>query len=332
MLRYLAVRVLTMLSTLAVISVLVFTIIQLPPGDYLTSYIAELRAEGETNTDEKVAFLREMYGLDRSLPEQYLTWVSDFARGDFGYSFEYQRPVSEVVGDRLFLTMVLNFATVFFIYLVAFPVGLYVAARQHSTADHGLTLLGYLGLATPNFLLALILLYVSNAVFGVSIGGLMDPAYMDEGWSAAKIVSLMAHLIVPVVVIGMSGTAAMIQRLRANLLDELRKPYVVAARARGLPEGRVMRKYALRSALNPFVSDIGDLLPQVVSGSVIISVIMSLPTTGPMLLSSLRSQDMYLAGSFLMFLAILTVAGMLVSDIVLAFVDPRVRLAGARRR
>ena len=332
MLRYLAVRFLTMLSTLAVISVLVFTIIQLPPGDYLTSYIEELQAEGETNVEEKVAFLREMYGLDRSLPAQYVDWVTGFATGDFGYSFEYQRPVSEVVGDRLFFTLLLNFATVFFIYLVAFPVGLYVAARQHSAADHSLTLLGYLGLATPNFLLALILLYLSNAVFGVSIGGLMDPAYIGEGWSLAKATSLLAHLIVPVVVIGLSGTAAMIQRLRANLLDELRKPYVVAARARGLPEGRIIRKYALRSALNPFVSDIGDLLPQVVSGSVIISVIMSLPTTGPMLLSSLRSQDMYLAGSFLMFLAILTVVGMLVSDIILAFVDPRVRLAGARRR
>jgi peptide/nickel transport system permease protein len=330
MLRYLAFRVGTMISTLLVTSVLIFTIIQLPPGDYLTNYIGELRAEGDAQAEEKVAFLREQYGLDQPLPIQYLRWISGFVRGDFGYSFEYAAPVSEVMGDRFFLTLVLNFATVLFVYLVSFPLGLYVARRKGTLTDRSLTLTGYLGLATPNFLLALILLYLANALFGISIGGLMDPAYVDEDWSVAKVGSMLAHLVVPVVVIGMSGTAAMIQRLRANLLDELRRPYVVAATARGLPGGFVLRKYALRSALNPFVSDIGDILPQIVSGSVIISVIMSLPTTGPMLLSSLRSQDMYLAGSFLMFLAILTVAGMLVSDIILALVDPRVRLTARR--
>ncbi|WP_062012850.1 ABC transporter permease [Aureimonas sp. AU4] len=330
MLRYLLFRLVTMVSTLAVASVLIFTIIQLPPGDYLTNYIGELRAEGETQAYEKVAFLREQYGLDQPLPVQYLRWITGFVRGDFGYSFEYAAPVSQVIGDRVFLTLVLNFATVLFVYLVAFPLGLFIARRKHSFADRSLTLAGYLGLATPNFLLALVLLYLANWLFGVSIGGLMDPAYAEADWSAAKIGSVLAHLVVPVVVIGLSGTAAMIQRLRANLLDELRRPYVVAATARGLSDGFVLRKYALRSALNPFVSDIGDLLPQIVSGSVIISVIMSLPTTGPMLLSSLRSQDMYLAGSFLMFLAILTVAGMLVSDIALALIDPRVRLTGQR--
>lgn len=330
MLRYLLFRLGTMVSTLLVASVLIFAIIQLPPGDYLTNYIGELRAEGETQAEEKVAFLREQYGLDQPLPVQYLHWITGFARGDFGYSFEYAAPVSEVIGDRVFLTLVLNFATVLFVYLIAFPLGLFIARRKHSMADRSLTLAGYLGLATPNFLLALVLLYLANWLFGISIGGLMDPAYVDADWSAAKVVSVLAHLVVPVVVIGMSGTAAMIQRLRANLLDELRRPYVVAATARGLSDGFVLRKYALRSALNPFVSDIGDLLPQIVSGSVIISVIMSLPTTGPMLLSSLRSQDMYLAGSFLMFLAILTVVGMLVSDLALALIDPRVRLTGQR--
>jgi peptide/nickel transport system permease protein len=330
--RFLGWRLVTMAATLLVISLLVFVIIQLPPGDYLSSYIAELRAEGETNFEEKVAFLRELYGLDQPLPIQYLQWVGGFFRGDFGYSFEYGLPVADVVGDRLFLTLLLNFATVLFIYLVSFPVGLYVAARQYGAVDYGLTFLSYLGLAIPNFLLALILLYGANVLFGVSVGGLMDPAYAGEAWSAEKVASLLAHLVVPVVVIGMSSTAAMIQRVRANLLDELGRPYVVAARARGVPERRILLKYALRSALNPFVSDIGDLLPSIVSGSVIVSVVMSLPTTGPMLLSSLRSQDMYLAGSFLMFLAILTVIGMLVSDLLLALVDPRVRLSGGRRR
>ncbi|MBB3950299.1 ABC transporter permease [Aureimonas jatrophae] len=330
MLRYLLFRLGTMVSTLLVASVLIFAIIQLPPGDYLTNYIGELRAEGETQAEEKVAFLREQYGLDQPLPVQYLHWISGFVQGDFGYSFEYAAPVSDVIGDRVFLTLVLNFATVLFVYLVAFPLGLFVARRKHSAADRSLTLAGYLGLATPNFLLALVLLYLSNWLFGISIGGLMDPTYAEADWSAAKVGSVLAHLVVPVVVIGLSGTAAMIQRLRANLLDELRRPYVVAATARGLSDGFVLRKYALRSALNPFVSDIGDLLPQIVSGSVIISVIMSLPTTGPMLLSSLRSQDMYLAGSFLMFLAILTVVGMLVSDLALALIDPRVRLTGQR--
>ena len=331
MLGYLSNRVLTMLGTLVVISILVFIIIQLPPGDYLTTYIAELRAAGESVTDDRITFLREQYGLDKSLPLQYFEWVTGLFRGDLGYSFEYNMPVSEVVGDRLFLTLLLNFVTVLFIYAVSFPVGVYIATHQYSVADHSLSFLGYIGLATPNFLLALILLYASNTMFGISVGGLMDPVYTNAPWSGAKIGSLLGHLVVPVLVIGTAGTAGMIRRLRANLLDELQKPYVVTARAKGLSEGRILRKYPLRAVLNPFVSDIGTLLPQVVSGSVIVSVVMSLPTTGPMLLSSLRSQDMYLAGSFLMFLAVLTVVGMLLSDILLAMIDPRVRLTGKRK-
>lgn len=331
MLGYLANRFLTMLATLAVISVLVFVVIQLPPGDYLTTYIAELRAQGESVSGEKVIQLREQYGLDKPLPLQYLTWVGGLLHGDLGYSFEYAKPVKDVVGDRLFLTLVLNFLTVIFIYAVSFPIGVYIATHQYSVADHSLSFLGYIGLATPNFLLALILLYLSNTVFGVSVGGLMDPVYANAEWSPAKVGSLLTHLVVPVLVIGTAGTAGMIRRLRANLLDELQKPYVTTARAKGLAEGKILRKYPLRAVLNPFVSDIGTLLPQVVSGSVIVSAVMSLPTTGPMLLSSLRSQDMYLAGSFLMFLAVLTVVGMLVSDVLLAFIDPRVRLTGKRR-
>lgn len=326
MLRYLLRRIAIMIVTLFVISIAVFVIIKAPPGDYLTTYIEELRAQGENVDEKKIQFLRSRYGLDRPQYEQYLTWIWGFVRGDFGWSFEYDQPVSQVVGDRLFLTLVLKFATVFFIYLVAFPIGFYSATHQYSWGDHGLTFLGFLGIAIPNFLLALILLYLANVWFGTSIGGLMDPKYIDAPWSWEKALSVLEHLWVPVLVIGLSGTAGMIRRLRANLLDELQKQYVITARAKGLPENTLLRRYPLRMALNPFIADVGSLLPQLVSGAVIVSVVMSLPTTGPMLLSALQSQDMYLAGSFLMFLAALTVLGMFISDLALAMLDPRIRL------
>ncbi|MDG4601894.1 MAG: ABC transporter permease [Defluviicoccus sp.] len=326
MLRYLGRRLVTMMATLLAISALIFFIIQLPPGDYLSNYIAELQSQGEAVTGEKVEFLKKQYGLDRPLVEQYVVWVTSLLQGDLGYSFEHNLPVSKVVGDRLILSVVLNFATVIFIYAVAFPIGIYSATRQYSWGDYGLTLLGLLGLATPNFLLALILLYFANVAFGTSIGSLMDPQYINQPWSVAKALSVLEHLWVPVVVIGTSGTAGMIRRLRANLLDELQKQYVVTARAKGLPPGRLLRKYPLRMALNPFIADLGSLLPQIVSGSVIVSAVMSLETTGPMLLKALQSQDMYLAGSFLMFLAALTVVGMFLSDVLLALLDPRIRL------
>jgi peptide/nickel transport system permease protein len=332
MLAFLIRRIITMIWTLVGISVLVFIIIQLPPGDYLSTYIAEIQAMGERIGDEKIQFLREQYGLDKPMWQQYLVWVTGLLHGDLGYSFEYNQPVADVIGDRLFLTLVLNFFTVLFIYVVSFPIGVYSATHQYSAADHTLSFLGFLGLATPNFLLALILLYLANVWFGTSIGGLMDPEYVDKPWSLGKALSVLEHLWIPVIVIGTSGTAGMIRRLRANLLDELQKQYVTTARAKGVNEGRLLIRYPLRMALNPFISDIGSLLPQIVSGSVIVSAVMSLPTTGPMLLSSLKSQDMYLAGSFLMFLAVLTVVGMLISDILLAVLDPRIRLAGGAAR
>ncbi len=332
MLRYLSRRLVTMMATLLAISALIFFIIQLPPGDYLSNYIAELQSQGEAVTGEKVEFLKKQYGLDRPLVEQYAVWVTSLLQGDLGYSFEHNLPVSKVVGDRLILSVVLNFATVIFIYAVAFPIGIYSATRQYSWGDYGLTLLGLLGLATPNFLLALILLYFANVAFGTSIGSLMDPQYINQPWSVAKALSVLEHLWVPVVVIGTSGTAGMIRRLRANLLDELQKQYVVTARAKGLPPGRLLRKYPLRMALNPFIADLGSLLPQIVSGSVIVSAVMSLETTGPMLLKALQSQDMYLAGSFLMFLAALTVVGMFLSDVLLALLDPRIRLGEGNGR
>lgn len=328
MLTFLARRLLIMILTLLVISVLVFVIIQLPPGDYLSTLIAELQSQGEQVAEEKIDFLRQQYGLDRPLVEQYAVWLFGLLRGDLGYSFEYNKPVSEVIGDRLLLTVILNFATVLFVYLVSFPIGVYSATHQYSWGDHGLTFLGLLGLATPNFLLALILMYLANVMFGTSIGTMMDDHLINEPWSLAKAWSVLEHLWVPVLVIGTSSTAGMIRRLRANLLDELHKQYVVTGRAKGLPPGRLLLKYPLRMALNPFVADIGNLLPHIVSGSVIVSAVMSLQTTGPMLLAALQSQDMYLAGSFLMFLAVLTVVGMFLSDVLLAMLDPRIRLTG----
>jgi peptide/nickel transport system permease protein len=341
MLTYLARRTLLMIPTLLIISLLIFLIIKLPPGDYLTNQIAELRAQGETNAMERAEFLRSQYALDRSIFEQYGIWMgfipgpngfSGLLQGDWGWSFEYNRPVGELIGDRLLMTAVINFFTILFIYIVAFPIGIYSATRQYSWGDYGFTLFGYIGLATPNFLLALVMLYYANVWFGVSIGGLVDPELIDAPWSWEKIQSLIIHMIVPVVVIGTSGTASMIRRLRANLLDELQKQYVTTARAKGLPPLRLLIKYPIRMALNPFIADIGNLLPSVVSGSVIVSVVMSLPTAGPMLLGALQSLDQYLAGSFLMFLALLTVVGMLISDILLALLDPRIRLTGGQAK
>ncbi len=328
MLGYILRRLLSMIPTLLVISILVFIIIQLPPGDYLESYIAELQSQGESVDEQKIAFLRQEYGLDRPMYQQYLVWVSGMFQGDFGYSFEYNLPVTEVVGDRLFLTILISVVIIIFTWVLVFPIGIYSATHQYSWGDYGLSLLGFLGLATPNFLLALVMLYFANVYFGTSIGGLMAPEYIDAAWSMDKFISVLEHLWIPVVVIGTSGTAGMIRRLRANLLDELQKQYVTTGRAKGLPPGKLLIKYPLRISLNFFIADIGNLLPTVISGAEIVAVVMSLPTTGPILLSALQSQDMYLAGSFLMFLAVLTVIGVLVSDIALAILDPRIRLQG----
>ncbi len=328
MLAYTARRIMIMVPTLLAISVIIFIIIQLPPGDYLETYITELQSQGEAVDPAKIEALRRQYGLDRPMHEQYLVWVLGLLQGDMGYSFEYQLPVNEVVGDRLWLSFLVAFSTILFTYAVSFPIGIYSAVRQYSIGDYAFSLLGFLGLATPNFLLALVLLYLANVYFGTSIGGLMDDEFIDQPWSWAKFLSVLEHLWVPVVVIGTSGTAGMIRRLRANLLDELQRQYVVTGRAKGLPPGRLLLKYPLRMALNPFIADIGNLLPQVVSGAAIVSIVLNLPTTGPMLIEALRSQDMYLAGSFLIFLALLTVIGVFLSDLLLAVLDPRIRLEG----
>ena len=341
MLKYTLKRILIMVPTLFVISVLTFTIIKLPPGDFLSNRIAQLQSEGDRSALERAEFLRKQYGLDRPVAVQYATWVgiwpgergfSGLLQGDWGWSFEYNLPVKEVIGDRLLLTFMLNFSTILFTWIVAFPIGVYSATRQYSWGDYGLTLIGYVGLATPSFLLALVLMYFANVQFGLSIGGIMDPQYLGQPWSWDKFGSVLKHLWIPVIVIGTAGTAGMIRRLRANLLDELQKQYVVTARAKGVPRMRLLAKYPLRMALNPFVADIGNLLPSVVSGSAIVAVVLSLQTAGPMLLDALQSQDQYLAGSFLMFLSLLTVLGMFISDLLLAALDPRIRLAGGRAR
>jgi peptide/nickel transport system permease protein len=337
MLRYTLRRVLIMMPTLLVISFITFAIIKLPPGDFLSNQIAELQSEGDKAALEKVDFLRKQYGLDKPFIEQYAVWVglwpaergfSGLLQGDLGWSFEHDLPVKDVVGDRLLLSFILNFSVILFTWAVAFPIGVYAATRQYSWGDHGLTFLGYIGLATPNFLLALVLMYFANVEFGLSIGGIMAPEFLGEPWSWAKARSVLEHLWIPVIVIGTSGTAAMIRRLRANLLDELQKQYVVTARAKGMPPFRLLVKYPLRMSLNPFIADIGNLLPSVISGSAIVAVVLSLQTSGPMLLDALRSQDQYLAGSFLMFLSLLTVIGMFISDLLLAALDPRIRLTG----
>ena len=332
MFRYLVHRLLIMIPTLLVISFVVFVIIQLPPGDYLSTYIEELQSQGQQVSQDKIDFLRATYGLDQPWYMQYLTWLGGMLRGDFGFSFEHNMPVAQVVGDRLWLTFIVSFFTIAFTWIVSFPIGVYSATHQYSWGDYGLTFLGFLGLATPNFLLALVLLYLAQVWFGTSVGGLMDERYIDQAWSWGKAASVMEHLWIPVIVIGMSGTAAMIRRLRANLLDELQKQYVTTGRAKGLPRLRLLLKYPLRMSLNPFIADIGSLLPHVISGSAIVSVVMSLPTTGPMLIEALKSQDMYLAGSFLMFVAFLTVVGVFLSDLALAALDPRIRLGGGVRR
>jgi peptide/nickel transport system permease protein len=332
MLTYIVRRLLIMVPTLLIISAVVFFIIQLPPGDYLSSYVAELQSQGEAVSAAKIEFLRQQYGFDKSWGEQYIQWLFAMLQGDFGYSFEFSLPVSEVVGDVLWLTMIVSLTTILFIWLVSFPIGIYSATHQYSWGDYGLTFVGFLGLATPNFLLALVLMYLANEWFGTSIGGLMAAEYLDQPWSWAKLGSILEHLWIPVIVIGTSGTAGMIRRLRANLLDELQKQYVITGRAKGLPPFRLLMKYPLRMALNPFIADIGNMLPQVISGAVIVSTVLALPTTGPMLLRALQSQDMYLAGSFIMFFSLLTVIGVFISDLALAVLDPRIRLHGGISR
>jgi peptide/nickel transport system permease protein len=332
MLVYIARRILLMIPTLFVISVLVYVIIDLPPGDCVTSQIDELLSRGDADALKRADELRSLYGLDQPLWWRYLDWASGVFTWNFGLSCQDTVPVTDLIGERMALTLIMESSTIAFIWIVSFVIGVYAATHQYQFGDYFASFIGFIGLAIPNFLLALVLLYLGKVYFGLSIGGLMDPEYIDKPFSWGKFQSVAEHLIIPIIVIGMSGTAGMIRRLRANLLDELQKQYVVTGRAKGLPPMRLLIKYPLRHALNPFVADIGGLLPDVISGSVIVSVVLSLPTTGPMLLGALKTQDVNLAATFLMFVAALTVVGMLISDLALAALDPRIRFGATSEK
>jgi peptide/nickel transport system permease protein len=326
MFGYILRRLLVAMGTVWMISMIAFAIIQLPPGDYVTSYIAQLMATGTLVTQEEAENLRIQYGLHQPLYAQYARWVWLMMQGNFGVSMEWQRPVLEVIGDRLLLTALLAFAAVIFTWILAIPIGIYSAVRQYSMGDYIFTFIGFIGLAVPSFLLALVVMYLSFAYFGASIGGLFSTEYLDAPWSLARVWDLCKHLWVPALILGTAGTAQLVRILRANLLDELRKPYVVTARAKGLSELRTILKYPVRVALNPFISTIGYTLPFLVSGSIIVSIVLSLPTVGPLLLKALIAQDMFLAGTIVLLLGLMTVIGTLISDILLVWIDPRIRL------
>jgi len=323
--EYIIKRLLYMILTLFFISIIVFIVIQLPPGDFLTSYIAQLATSGESVNLETIEALKKQYGLDKPIWEQYLLWIWNVLHGDFGRSLLYNRPVSELIGERLAITFVISLFTLIFIWVVGFLIGTYSATHQYSFGDYLFTFLGYIGLSVPAFMVALILLWVAYAYFGQNLTGLFSPEYLEAPWSLAKFLDMLKHIWVPVVIIGLANTAGMIRTLRANLLDELNKPYVLTARAKGLQEWKVVFKYPLRIALIPFISTVGWSLPFLVSGAEITAIVLNLPTSGPLLLESLRNQDMYLAGAFLLMLSCLTLLGTLISDILLAWVDPRVR-------
>lgn len=326
MLQYMFRRLLYMIPTLIVISIIAFVIIQLPPGDYLTVYVAELAAQGEDVNDATLAQLRERYGLGLPWYQQYFRWMRNIIlKGDFGQSFTWGRPVNQLIWDRIGFTMLITFATTVFIWAVALPIGIYSATHQYSVGDYIATFFGFLGLATPNFLLALVFMYLAVQLFGQSVGGLFSPAYQDAPWTLAKFWDFLSHLWIPIIILGTAGTAGLVRIMRANLLDEINKPYVITARAKGVPERRLIWRYPVRVAMNPFISTIGWTLPTLVSGSIIVAVVLNLPTTGPLLLQSLMQQDMFLAGSFILITSCLTVIGTLISDILLAWLDPRIR-------
>lgn len=326
MIAYVVRRVLLMIPMLLIVSILCFILIQLPPGDFLSSELMRLSESGQVIDDALVDSLERRYGLNRPLYEQYLLWMKGIIlRGDFGRSFGWNQPVSQLIWERLPWTMVLSLGSLLFTWIVAFPIGVYSATHQYSLADYVFTFLGFLGQSIPSFLLALILMWVGFRYLGVSMGGLFSPEFSKAPWSLAKFLDLLGHLWVPIIIIGTAGTAGLIRTLRANLLDELRKPYVMVARAKGVSGAKLIWKYPLRIAINPFISSVGGILPQLISGAGIVAIVLSLPTTGPLMLNALLVQDMYLAGSFLMMLTVLSLIGTLLSDILLALIDPRIR-------
>jgi peptide/nickel transport system permease protein len=328
MLNYIIYRVAIAIPLLFILSIVSFVIIQLPPGDYLTTYINNLRLSGIQLNEDEVVRLRELYGLDKPLYMQYFIWIKNFVRGDLGRSFQWNRPVNEILAERVPMTVIISLLTTIFAWVIAIPIGIYSAIRQYSLFDYIFTFLGYIGLSMPGFLLALILMWFLFVKFGFSMTGLFSPQFATASWSFAKFIDLLKHVWFPVILIGMSGTAGLIRTMRGNLLDELRKQYVITARAKGLPEGKLIFKYPVRIAINPLISTIGWMLPGIISGETLVSIVLNIQTVGPVLLRAVMSQDMYLAGSITLILSILTVVGMLISDILLAWADPRIRYGG----
>jgi peptide/nickel transport system permease protein len=320
-------RLILIVPTVFVISVISFIIIQLPPGDFLTSYVATLESSGQIVDDGEIEALRERYGLGDPVYVQYFKWISGVVQGDFGQSLQWNRPVAELIGERLSLTLVLSISSLLLIWAISFPIGVYSAVRQYSPGDYFFTFLSFVGLGIPNFLLALVLMWYAYSQFGTTVGGLFSNEYATAPWSVGKVFNLLEHLWIPTLVLSIGGVAGLIRIMRANLLDELHRPYVITARAKGATERHLILKYPVRVALNPFVSTVGWILPGIVSGSIIISVVLNLPTTGPLLLTALRSQDMYLAGAIILLLSILTVLGTFISDMLLAWLDPRIRFS-----
>jgi peptide/nickel transport system permease protein len=325
MLGYIVRRLILAFFTVWAISVLSFAIIQLPPGDYVDAYIAQLAVTGSVVSQEEAANLRAQYGLDQPIWVQYYKWASLAAQGNFGMAMEYGRPVNDVIGDRLWLTMVISLCGLLVTWAVALPIGVYSAVRQYSLFDYLFTFVGFIGVAVPGFLIALLVLYFGFALFDANVGGLFSAELADAPWSWAKLKDLLGHLPIPALIIGLATTAQAMRVMRANLLDELRKPYVVTARAKGLPWSRTVLKYPVRVALNPFASTVGYALPQIVSGSIIVSLVLSLPTVGPLLLKALIAQDMFLAGTIVLLIGVMTVIGTFVSDMLLLWIDPRIR-------
>ncbi|NLK07864.1 MAG: ABC transporter permease [Firmicutes bacterium] len=326
MLSYVLRRTLLMIPTLLLLSVLTFVVIDLPPGDYLTSYITTLEAQGVRVTEERVAALRHRYALDKPLYQRYANWLWRIVRyGDFGQSWKWEKPVKDLLLERLPFTMVISISTLIMTYLLAIPIGIYSAVNQYSWGDYVFTTIGFLGLAVPSFLLALVLMFVFFKYFGLSIGGLFSPQFRDAPWDIARFKDLLSHLWTPIIVVGMGGTAKLIRVMRSTMLDELSKDYVQTARSKGLAEFFVITKHAARVAINPIISVVGWTLPAIVSGEAIVAIVLNLPTTGPLLLDSLLAQDMYLSGSFLFTLSALTIIGTLLSDLLLAWIDPRIR-------
>lgn len=326
MVQYIIQRLLFMVVTLFMVSIVTFAVIELPPGDFLDAYVSNLRASGDSLDDAEIASLRQRFGLGLPLHERYLKWISNILlRGDFGYSFGWNKPVSELIWERVWLTIMISLVALLITWVLGFIIGVYSAVRQYSIGDYLFTTFSFIGLGIPDFLLALVLLWIGFKYFGESLGGLFSRDFQTAPWSVAKVWDMLKHLWVPLVILGTGGTAGMIRIMRANLLDELRKPYVETARAKGVAEQKLILKYPVRLALNPFISTAGWALPGLINGATIISIVLSLPTTGPILLNALLNQDMYLAASFILILSTLTVVGTMISDILLAWLDPRIR-------